>query len=90
MIDLDRGDDRPTSDAVRALIERTAPVHEQLGLAPFIAQIPVMLKDGNGAQRQIRAFQQGEDPAVTHARAVERTRQSAEEALELVGTVKST
>ncbi len=74
MIDLDRGDDRPTSDAVRALIERTAPVHEQLGLAPFIAQIPVMLKDGNGAQRQIRAFQQGEDPAVTHARAVERTR----------------
>lgn len=89
MIDLDRRDDRPTSDAVRALVERTAPVHEQLGLAPFIAQIPVMLKDGNGAQRQIRAFQQGEDPAVTHARAVERTRQSAEEALELVGTVKS-
>jgi carboxylate-amine ligase len=90
MINLRTGDVRSTQDAIRALLDWTAPVHARLGLEPFLARIPVMLEEGNGAQRQRRAFEQGEDPAVTHARAAERTRRSAEEALEIVGTVKST
>ena len=90
MINLRTGDVWSTADAVRALVHWTEPVHARLGLEPFLARIPVMLEDGNGAQRQRRAFEQGEDPAVTHARAAERTRRSAEEALEIVGTVKST
>ena len=90
MIDFRTGGVRSTQDAIRTLIAWTEPVHARLGLDPYLAQIPVMLSDGNGAQRQRRAFEQGEDPAVTHARAAERTRRSAEEALEIVGMVKST
>ena len=89
MIDLRTGDVRSTADAIRALVDWTAPVHAQLGLEPFLAHIPVMLSEGNGAQRQRRAFEQGEDLAVTHARVAERTRRSAEEALELIGTVRT-
>lgn len=89
MIDLDRGEDRPTADAIRALVDFTAPVHDRLGLAPFLARIAVMLEEGNGAQRQARALAAGEDPVAIHARVAERTRRSAEEALELVGMVKT-
>ncbi len=90
MIDLDTGDVRSTTDSIRALLDWSAPVHAGLGLSPFLAHVPIMLSEGNGAQRQRRAFEQGEDPAVTHARAADRTCRSAEEALELVGMVKST
>jgi len=89
MIDLDRGEDRPTADAVRALVDFTAPVHDRLGVTPFLARIPVMLDEGNGAQRQARAFAAGEDVVEIHARAAERTLRSAEEALDLVGAVST-
>ncbi len=85
MIDFARGEERSTADAVRALMEFTAPVHDRLGLGPFLARIPVMLEEGNGAQRQARAFASGEDLVALHAQAAERTRRSAEEALELMG-----
>lgn len=90
LINFARGEERSTVDAVRALVDFTAPVHDRLGLGPFLARIPVMLEDGNGAQRQARAFAAGEDPVAIHAHAAERTRRSAEEALETVGMVSST
>ncbi len=90
MIDFARGEERTTTDALRALLEFTAPVHDRLGLEPFLARIPVMLDEGNGAQRQARAFAAGEDPVSIHARAAERTRASAEEVLHTIGTVTTT
>jgi glutamate---cysteine ligase / carboxylate-amine ligase len=90
MIDFARGEEHDTADAVRALVEFTAPVHDQLGLGPFLARIPVMLEEGNGAQRQARALAAGDDPVAIHAQAVERTRASAEEVLDMIGMVSST
>lgn len=89
MIDFATGEERSTGDAVRALLDFTAPVHDRLGLGPFLAAVPVMLDQGNGAQRQIRAMESGEDLVAMHAQAAERTRRSAEEALEMMGTVSN-
>ncbi|MEW6583245.1 MAG: YbdK family carboxylate-amine ligase, partial [Actinomycetota bacterium] len=57
LIDLDRGETRPTAAAVEALVEWSEPLHALLGLAPFLARIPAML-DGNGASRQLRRLRE--------------------------------
>jgi hypothetical protein len=49
-----------------------------------------MLDHGNGAQRQLRAMAAGQDLVEMHAQAAERTRRSAEEALEMIGPVITT
>ncbi len=90
MIDLDRGEVRSTADAVRALLEWSSPVHDRLGLGPFLARVPVMLEQGNGAQRQARAVAAGEDLVAMHAQAAERTHASAEEAIDMIGMVSTT
>ena len=89
MIDFATGEERSTGDAVRALLDFTAPVHDRLGLGPFLGAVPTMLDQGNGAQRQIRAMESGEDLVAMQAQAAERTRRSAEEALEMMGTVSN-
>ena len=89
MIDFAKGEERSTGDAVRALLEFTAPVHDRLGIGPFLAAVPTMLEQGNGAQRQIRAMESGEDLVAMHAQAAERTRASAEEALKMMGAVSN-
>lgn len=81
LIDLDRGVERPTIAAVEALLEWSAPVHEALGLAPFLAAIPAMLSEGNGAMRQIARLTELGDVRAMHAEVVDRTRRSAEEVL---------
>ena len=83
MIDLDRGVERTTAAAVEALLEWSAPVHEPLGLGPFLAGVPGMLSRGNGAMRQAARLAALGDVRAVHAEAVERTRRSAEEALAL-------
>ena len=83
MIDLDRGVERTTAAAVEALLEWSAPVHEPLGLGPFLAGVPDMLSRGNGAMRQAARLAALGDVRAVHAEAVERTRRSAEEALAL-------
>jgi carboxylate-amine ligase len=82
LIDLDRGVERDTTAAVEALLEWSAPVHEPLGLGPFLAGVPATLASGNGAMRQVaRLAELGGDVRAMHAEVVERTRRSAEEAL---------
>ena len=81
MIDFTRGVDRPTVQAMEELLAWTTPVHDDLGLSPFVRQIPVMLADGNGAQRQLRRLEALGDVRAVHAEWVERTRASAEELL---------
>lgn len=81
LIDLDRGVERDTTAAIEALLEWTAPVHEPLGLTPFLATVPAMLSAGNGAIRQAARLAELGDVRAVHAEIVERTRRSAEEAL---------
>jgi carboxylate-amine ligase len=81
LIDLDSGRVRPTARAIEELLERTAPVHEPLGLAPHIAAVRRMLAEGNGAMRQQARLAELGDPRLMHAEVVERTRRSAEELL---------
>jgi carboxylate-amine ligase len=81
MIDLDRGEERTTAAAIEALLEWSAPVHEPLGLTPFLAHVARMLDEGNGAVRQAARLAALGDARAMHAEVVERTRRSAEETL---------
>ena len=83
LIDLDRGVERETTAAVEALLEWSAPVHDALGLAPFLAGVPAILSAGNGAMRQVARLAELGDVRAMHAEVVERTRRSADEALEM-------
>jgi glutamate---cysteine ligase / carboxylate-amine ligase len=83
LIDLDRGVERSAPEAIEALLEWSAPVHEPLGLGPFLAGVPDMLSRGNGAMRQVARLAELGDVRAVHAEVVERTRRSAEEALAL-------
>jgi glutamate---cysteine ligase / carboxylate-amine ligase len=83
LIDLDRGVERDAPAAIEALLEWSAPVHDALGLGPFLAGVPPMLSRGNGAMRQTARLAELGDVRAMHAEVVERTRRSAEEALEM-------
>jgi glutamate---cysteine ligase / carboxylate-amine ligase len=83
LIDLDRGEERSTRAAIAALLEWSAPVHERLGLTPFLAGVPAMLENGNGAMRQLERLADLGDVRAVHADVVDRTRRSAEEALRM-------
>ena len=76
-----------TPAAIEALLEWSRDQHEPLGLTPFLEPIGAMLRDGNGASRQRRIFQETADPAVIVAESMVRTRRSAEEARERMGVV---
>ncbi len=89
LIDLDRLEERPATRAVEALLEWSEPVHARLGLEPFLASIPGTLAAGNGATRTMRRMEELEDVTAVHREIVDRTRRSAEEALELVGELAS-
>jgi gamma-glutamyl:cysteine ligase YbdK (ATP-grasp superfamily) len=46
-------------DAVRALVEKAAPEADRLGCAAQLHDIERLLREGNGAQRQTRAHEDG-------------------------------
>ena len=83
LIDLDTGVVRPTTRAIEELLEWSAPARRDLGLEPFLAHVPRMLADGNGAMRQAARLAALGDVRAVHADVVERTRRSAEETLEI-------
>ena len=56
-------------------------MHEPLGLTPFLAGVPAMLENGNGAMRQLARLAELGDVRAMHAEVVDRTRRSAEEVL---------
>jgi carboxylate-amine ligase len=83
LIDLDRGRERPTTQAIERLLEWSAPVHEPLGLTPFLTAVPTALAQGNGAMHQIARLVELGDPRAVHAELVEDTRRTAHEAREM-------
>jgi carboxylate-amine ligase len=83
LIDLGTGVVRPTTRAIEELLEWTARARRDLGLEPFLAHVPRMLAEGNDAMRQVARLAALGDVRAMHAEVVERTRRSAEEALEI-------
>jgi carboxylate-amine ligase len=49
----------PAPDAVRALVELAGPEAGRLGCAQHLAGVERLLDEGNGAQRQVRAYHEG-------------------------------
>ncbi len=60
MIELPEPVERSTVDAVTSLIEWTEPAQRDLGIDRYLGPVKEMLDNGNGAQRQIVAYQEGE------------------------------
>ncbi len=85
LIHLDRGVVRPTTDAIRELLDWSADRHEALGLTPYLEEVRRMLAEGNGAMRQQeRLAALGGDARALQGEIVERTRRSAHEVLAAV------
>ena len=55
LVDFRKLREVPAADALREMVEFSAPAAERLGLRPFVANVERMLRTGNGAQRQLRA-----------------------------------
>jgi carboxylate-amine ligase len=60
LVDWAMGEEVTASDAIRHLVEISAPQAEALGLAPHLEDVERMLRDGNGAQQQVKAHLDGE------------------------------
>jgi carboxylate-amine ligase len=88
LIDLERGEERPTPAALEALLRWAEPAVEQLALEPFLSAVERMLAEGNGAVRQMRVLEaSGGDVRAVVADVVARTRASAREAATLMDAV---
>jgi carboxylate-amine ligase len=74
LIDFQTGTEIPTPEAILELIDYTGDVHKRLGLVDYISHIPLFMSKGNGAQKQIRVFEQTGDIAAVNADAVSRSR----------------
>lgn len=83
LIDLDRGRERATTEAIEHLLEWSAPVHEGLGLTPFLTAVSGALAHGNGAMHQIARLADLGDLRAVHAELVEHTRSTAHAAREM-------
>ena len=59
LVDWGRGVEVSAADAIRALVELAAPFADTLGLTAHLGDVERLLCEGNGAQRQARAYQAG-------------------------------
>ena len=77
LVDFAARREMPAADAVRRLVERAEPFADELGLAPHLAGVERLLREGNGAQRQARAHVAGAPLAEVHAASVALSRESS-------------
>jgi glutamate---cysteine ligase / carboxylate-amine ligase len=73
LIDFDRIEEIPARAAVERLLEWTEPARAQLRLDPHLEGVERMLDSGNGAQRQSRRHEAGEEPRQIYAESVAET-----------------
>ena len=59
LVDWAMGEELTAADAIRHLVEISAPQAEALGLTPHLESVERMLREGNGAQQQVRAHLEG-------------------------------
>jgi carboxylate-amine ligase len=74
LVDFRKLREVPAPDAVRELVEFSAPAAERLGLRPFVANVERLLREGNGAQRQLRAVKEGRSLREVYSGTVRRLR----------------
>ncbi len=74
LVDFEARREIPTRDAVLGLLEYTASQHSRLGLAAHVSRIESILERGNGAQRQIRLYEESGDIAAVQREVVAWTR----------------
>lgn len=75
-VDWRLGQEVPAPDYLRALVELAAPSADLLGLTRHLGDVERMLGEGNGAQRQVRAYAAGASLRGVYASAVEEARGS--------------
>ena len=85
LIDVARGEQVKATDAVERLLEWAAPAREALRLDDHLDGLAALLETGNGAQRQWRRYEAGEEAHKTYAAAVEETRNTYAPVSETVG-----
>ena len=74
LVDFTARRELAAADAVRRLVERAAPYADELGIAPHLAGVERLLREGNGAQRQSRAHAEGKTLQEVYAETVARAR----------------
>jgi carboxylate-amine ligase len=77
LVDFVARRESPAADAVRRLVERAAPFADELGIAPHLADVERLLREGNGAQRQALAHAAGASLAEVFAETVARAHTSS-------------
>jgi carboxylate-amine ligase len=60
LVDWETRTEQPAGDAVRRLVELAAPFADGLGLTGHLDDVGRMLREGNGAQQQVKAHLEGE------------------------------
>ncbi len=73
LIDLEDDTERPAADAIRALVERCAPAADALGCAEELELVEQILVCGNGADEQLRGYDETGDAGAVVRRLVEQT-----------------
>ena len=74
LVDWDARRELSAADAVRRLAERAAPFADEIGLGTHLDGVERMLREGNGAQRQVRAHEAGASIEEVYAETVVRAR----------------
>jgi len=77
LVDWAMGEELTASDAIRHLLELTGPQADELGLTSHLEDVERMLREGNGAQQQARAHQEGASLRDAFAEMVSRARASS-------------
>ena len=79
LVDFNTRRELPAGDAIREIIDYSTGAQERLGLGRHMAQVENLLKNGNGALRQIRAYEASGDITAAFREAVSRTQAMAGE-----------
>jgi carboxylate-amine ligase len=74
LVDWSMRQEFDAADAVRELVEQAWPQADILGLSPHLSDVERMLREGNGAQQQVRAHLEGADIRDVFAETVRRAR----------------
>lgn len=70
LVDFRRRREVSTTAAIAGLLELTAEAQARLGLGHYASRVPEIMEAGNGAQRQIRLYEQTGDLAAVFAETV--------------------
>jgi carboxylate-amine ligase len=78
LVDWATRTEMPAADAIRHLVELCGPYAAGLGLTPHLDDVERMLREGNGAQQQVKAHLEGKTLEQVFAGTVERAHRVSE------------